>query len=125
VQGPKPFQVKVQESQCSKCNRCRSNLIFANKFLADCVDISGTIELETDFTIVDIHKCCYFLIDISFDAGDERIITLIVVPNGHANLLGFKTVQNMGLITVNNDRFIANVDVQEIGDLEYRFVVYR
>jgi hypothetical protein len=25
--------------------------------------------------------------------GDERIITLIVVPNGHANLLGFKTVQ--------------------------------
>jgi hypothetical protein len=28
--------------------------------------------------------------------GDERIITLIVVPNGHANLLGFKTVQNMG-----------------------------
>jgi hypothetical protein len=26
--------------------------------------------------------------------GDERIITLIVVPNGHANLLGFKTVQN-------------------------------
>jgi hypothetical protein len=49
--------------------------------------------------------------------GDERIITLIVVPNGHANLLGFKTVQNMGLITVNNDRFIANVVVQEIGDL--------
>ena len=41
--------------------------------------------------------------------GDERIVTLIVVPNGHANLLGFKTVQNMGLITVNNDRFIANV----------------
>ena len=35
--------------------------------------------------------------------GDERIVTLIVVPNGHANLLGFKTVQNMGLITVNND----------------------
>ena len=41
----------------------------------------------------------------------------IVVPNGHANLLGFKTVQNMGLITMTNDRFIANVVVQEIGDL--------
>jgi hypothetical protein len=49
--------------------------------------------------------------------GDERIVALIVVPNGLANLLGFRTVQNMGLITVNNDRFIANVVVQEIGDL--------
>jgi hypothetical protein len=49
--------------------------------------------------------------------GDKGIVTLIVVPNGHANLLGFKTVQNMGLITVNNDRFIANIVVQEIGDL--------
>jgi hypothetical protein len=34
-----------------------------------CVNISGTIELETNFTIVDIHKCCYFLIDISFNDG--------------------------------------------------------
>jgi hypothetical protein len=40
---------------------------------------------------------------------DCRIVTLIVVPNGHANLLGFKTVQNMGLITANNDRFIVPV----------------
>jgi hypothetical protein len=44
--------------------------------------------------------------------GDETKVTLIVVPNGHANLLGFKTVQNMGLITVNNDRFIANIVVR-------------
>jgi hypothetical protein len=49
--------------------------------------------------------------------GDETIVTLIVVPNGHANLLGFKTMQNMRLITVNNDRFIINIVVQEIGDL--------
>ena len=48
--------------------------------------------------------------------GDERIVTLIVVSNGHANLLGFKTVQDMCLITVNNDRLIANVVVQEIDD---------
>ena len=47
--------------------------------------------------------------------GDETIVTLIVVPNEHTNLLGFKAVQNMGLITVNNDCFIANVVVQEIG----------
>ena len=49
--------------------------------------------------------------------GDETIVTLIVVPNRHANLLGFKTVQNMRLITVNNDRFITNIVVQEICDL--------
>jgi hypothetical protein len=55
---------------------------------------------------------------IAFNQQSSSLsITLIVVPNGHANLLGFKTVQNMGLITVNNDRFIANVVVQEIGDL--------
>ena len=47
--------------------------------------------------------------------GDETIVTLIVVPNEHTNLLGFKAVQNMSLITVNNDCFIANVVVQEIG----------
>jgi hypothetical protein len=41
----------------------------ANKFIADCVDINGTIEMETDFTIVDIHKCCYILIGIIFNDG--------------------------------------------------------
>ena len=49
--------------------------------------------------------------------GDETIVTLIVVPNGHANLLGVKTVQNMRVLTVNNDRLIATIVVQEIGDL--------
>ena len=41
--------------------------------------------------------------------GDERIVTLI--------RSSCRNVQNMGLITMNNDRFIANVVVQEIGDL--------
>lgn len=41
--------------------------------------------------------------------GDETLVTMIIVSNGHVNLLGMKPVQN-------NDRFIANV-VQEIGDL--------
>ncbi|CAC5382383.1 unnamed protein product [Mytilus coruscus] len=49
--------------------------------------------------------------------GDETMATLVVVPNGHMNLLGLDTIRRMGLITVINDRFIAKVETQKIGDL--------
>ncbi|CAC5397951.1 unnamed protein product [Mytilus coruscus] len=49
--------------------------------------------------------------------GDETMATLVVVPNGHMNLLGLDTIRRMGLITVNDDRFIAKVETQKIGDL--------
>ncbi|CAG2251607.1 unnamed protein product [Mytilus edulis] len=49
--------------------------------------------------------------------GDETMATLVVVPNGHMNLLGLETIRRMGLITVNDDRFIAKVETQKIGDL--------
>jgi hypothetical protein len=45
--------------------------------------------------------------------GDETIVTMIAVSNGHVNLLGMKSVQKIYLITMNNDCFIAI----KIGDL--------
>ncbi|CAC5389581.1 unnamed protein product [Mytilus coruscus] len=49
--------------------------------------------------------------------GDETMATFVVVPNGYMNLLGLDTIRRMGLITVSDDRFIAKVETQKIGDL--------
>ena len=44
-------------------------------------------------------------------------MNFIVVPNGFTNLLGLKTIQELGFITINSECFIAQVKTPQLGDL--------
>lgn len=41
--------------------------------------------------------------------AEELEVVVIVVPNGYGCLLGLTTLQQMGLFTINDDKFIAYV----------------
>ena len=41
----------------------------------------------------------------------------VVAPNDYTCLLGLKAVREMNLITINSEKFIANVTSQELGNL--------
>ncbi|XP_033730983.1 uncharacterized protein K02A2.6-like [Pecten maximus] len=49
----------------------------------------------------------------------ESSVTFIVVPNGLTNLLGLKTIQELGFVTIKDDRFISQVmkTPHKLGDL--------
>lgn len=49
--------------------------------------------------------------------NETRVATFTVVPNGFQCLLGLKTVKEMGLITIHNDKFVAKVQSTQLGDL--------
>ena len=49
--------------------------------------------------------------------GTTQSVKFIVVKNNLMNLLGSKTIQDMGLITVNKENFISSVKVNNLGDL--------
>ncbi|XP_060077956.1 uncharacterized protein LOC132557483 [Ylistrum balloti] len=49
--------------------------------------------------------------------GEAHNVTFVVVPNGLMCLLGLQTVQEMGLVTINNSKIIAAVNQQQLGDL--------
>ena len=49
--------------------------------------------------------------------GTETEVKFIVVPNGFTNLLGLKTIQELGFITINSECFIAQVKTPQLGDL--------
>ena len=50
--------------------------------------------------------------------GEEKQVQFVVVPNDFSCLLGVNTIQDMGLITVHNDRFLARIKTgEELGDL--------
>lgn len=42
--------------------------------------------------------------------GEENEIKFIIVPNSFQSLLGLKTIQQLGLVTVNQERFIAKIE---------------
>lgn len=44
-------------------------------------------------------------------------ITFIVVPNGHTNLLGLSTIKQLGFVTINENRFVSQVEATTLGDL--------
>lgn len=61
---------------------------------------------ETDLTVINPKS------------GEEHQVTFVVVPNKYNCLLGLKTIQQLGLITVNNEKFIAKVEsLSTLGDL--------
>ncbi|KAL9961978.1 hypothetical protein ACROYT_G031027 [Oculina patagonica] len=45
-------------------------------------------------------------------------VKFIVVPNGFTNLLGLKTIQELGFITINEECFISQIRTPQLGDLE-------
>ena len=49
--------------------------------------------------------------------GETTEVHFVVFPNGLNCLLGLKTIQQMGLVTINSSLFINNVNVACIGDL--------
>jgi hypothetical protein len=49
--------------------------------------------------------------------GEVSSHTFIIVPNNLTCLLGLTSIQKMGLVTVNDEKFIAKVDTQKLGDL--------
>ena len=44
-------------------------------------------------------------------------VTFIVVPNGFTDLLGLKTIQELGFITINEECFISQINAPQLGDL--------
>ena len=49
--------------------------------------------------------------------GIETEVKFIVVPNGFTNLLGPKTIQELGFITINKERFISQIATPRLSDL--------
>ena len=50
--------------------------------------------------------------------GEENKVKYVVVPNSFQSLLELKTIQQVGLITVNMERFIGKVEATKtLGDL--------
>ena len=47
----------------------------------------------------------------------ESEVKFVVVPNGFTNLLGLKTIQELGFITINEECFISKIKAPQIGDL--------
>ncbi|KAL9970099.1 hypothetical protein ACROYT_G022422 [Oculina patagonica] len=47
----------------------------------------------------------------------ESEVKFIVVPNGFTNLLGLKTIQELGFITINEECFISQIKTPQLGDL--------
>ena len=45
-------------------------------------------------------------------------VKFVVVPNGFTNLLGLKTIQELGFITINEECFISQIKAPQLGDLE-------
>ena len=45
------------------------------------------------------------------------VATFIIVPNSFQCLLGLKSMKEMGLITIHNDKFVAKVQSTQLGDL--------
>ena len=44
-------------------------------------------------------------------------VKLVVVPNGFTDLLGLKTIQKLGFITINKECFIFQIKAPQLGDL--------
>ena len=44
-------------------------------------------------------------------------VKFVVVPNGFTNLLGLKTIHELGFITINEECFISQIKVPQLGDL--------
>ena len=44
-------------------------------------------------------------------------VKFVVVPNGFTNLLGLKTIQELGFITINEECFISQLKAPQLGDL--------
>ena len=44
-------------------------------------------------------------------------VKFVVVPNGFTNLLGLKTIQELGFITINEECFISQIKAPQLGDL--------
>ncbi|XP_014675268.1 PREDICTED: uncharacterized protein K02A2.6-like [Priapulus caudatus] len=49
--------------------------------------------------------------------NEESDVVFIVVPNGLTNLLGLKTIQDLGFVTINEDCFISQVKTPQLGDI--------
>lgn len=50
--------------------------------------------------------------------GEKNKITFVIIPNSFQSLLGLETIQKLGLITVNQDQFIAKIkSSMDLGDL--------
>lgn len=50
--------------------------------------------------------------------GEKNEMIFVIVPNSFQSLLGLKTIQKLGLITVNQDQFIAKIEsCMDFGDL--------
>ena len=47
----------------------------------------------------------------------ESEVKFVVVPNGFTNLLGLKTIQELGFITINEECFISQLNAPQLGDL--------
>ena len=47
----------------------------------------------------------------------ESEVKFVVVPNGFTNLLGLKTIQELGFITINEECFISQLKAPQLGDL--------
>jgi hypothetical protein len=50
---------------------------------------------------------------------EETVVDFIVVPNDYSCLLGLSTIQQMGLLTINDGNFIAHIstDANQLGSL--------
>ena len=44
-------------------------------------------------------------------------VKFVVVPNGFTNLSGFKTIRELGFITINKECFISQIKGPQLGDL--------
>ena len=49
--------------------------------------------------------------------GETTDVHFVVVPNGYNCLLGLNTIQQMGLVTINKELFVNNVNASCLGDL--------
>ena len=47
----------------------------------------------------------------------ESEVKFIVVPNSFTNLLGLKTIQELGFITTNEECFISQINAPQLGDV--------
>ena len=47
----------------------------------------------------------------------ESEVKFVVVPNGFTNLLGLKTIQELGFTTINEECFISQLKAPQLGDL--------
>ena len=47
----------------------------------------------------------------------ESEVKFVVVPNGFTNLLGLKTIQELGFITINEEGFISQIKAPQLGNL--------